>query len=171
MLLLINVDDISGETMPYLIEELMARGANSVHVVQAVTKKGRLEFLFFVDTSEQRVDALAGFLASETGTLGVRVFEPRHIRFAYRFCTVRLVLGPAGASMPLIPVKQVIDENGVVISLKAEQDALRRAVTRIKTAGVDVSLPALKRLVEQAAAGNAPCSLGDLSAKLEEEVL
>lgn len=41
MLLLVNVDDISGEVIPHVIDGLMARGAESVHVVQAITKKGR----------------------------------------------------------------------------------------------------------------------------------
>jgi len=42
----------------------MACGANSVHVVQAITKKGRLEYLFFVDANSEDVERLAAYLAS-----------------------------------------------------------------------------------------------------------
>lgn len=47
MLLIVNVDSITGEALPYLIDGLMARGASSVHAIPAITKKGRSEYIFF----------------------------------------------------------------------------------------------------------------------------
>ncbi|MBN2132260.1 MAG: DUF111 family protein [Sedimentisphaerales bacterium] len=170
MLLLLNVDDISGEHMPYLIDGLMERGAASVHVVQAITKKGRLEFLFFIDAPREAVNELAGFMASEAGTLGVRAFEPDHIRFEYHLRPVKLTFEPeSGIAPATVAVKEVVGKDGQVGSLKAEQEDLRRVVAQIRAAGQETSLPSLKRLVEQAAAGRVPISLGNIHAELEEE--
>ena len=33
MLILVNTDNVSGESLPYLIDSLMDRGASSVHAV------------------------------------------------------------------------------------------------------------------------------------------
>lgn len=149
MLLLANVDDVSGEVIPHAIDGLMARGACSVHVVQAMTKKGRLEYLFLVDTKEEFVDILASYLALELGTLGVRVFEPNHIKFAYRFCQVRLTVPEDAGVQALVRVKQLLDRDGQVISLKAELEDLRAALLELNQAEPQLSLKGLKRLVEQ----------------------
>lgn len=162
MLLLVNVDDITGEILPHVIDGLMARGANSAHVVTALTKKGRSGHLFFVDADAAVVDLLATYLASELGTLGVRVFEPRHIHFEYRFCPV--VLQSGDQVRATVQVKQIYDRTGRVISIKAESDDLGVALTELARAGETLTFTVLKRLVEQAAAGQTECRFGAVSA-------
>jgi uncharacterized protein (DUF111 family) len=165
MLLLVNVDDVSGEVIPHLIDGLMARGAESVHVVQAITKKGRLEFLFFVDAPAEQVEALGGFLAGEIGTLGVRVFDPHHIRFEYRVRQVRLTAQTSGDPVQvLVGVKEILGGEGQVVSIKAEYEDLRAAVARLEQVGLKVSFGALKRLVEQAALRQENGLAGELGA-------
>jgi len=150
MLMMMNVDDISGEALPHIIEELMNRGACSVHVVQGLTKKGRLEYLFWVDAPEEYVEPLGAYLATETGTLGVRVFDPKHIRFEYRFQRAQIQAGQGDvAVVALIKVKEVLNQDGQVISVKAESDDLRSALADLREGGIEVSFSALKRLVEQ----------------------
>ena len=166
MLLLVNVDDISGEEIPHVIDGLMARGACSAHVVQAVTKKGRLDYLFFVDAPEEQVEELAGFLACELGTLGVRVFSPRHLSFEYRVRRVRLTAQVGEASVQtLVAVKEILGESGRVLSVKAEFEDLRAALAQLEQAGVELSLTALKRLAEQTASGPGQCSLPNVQAE------
>jgi len=150
MLLLVNVDDVSGEAIPYIIEELTARGASSVHVVQALTKKGRLEYLFLIDAPEERVEALGEFLAAELSTLGLRILETRHIQFSYRMAQARLTVRAGGKPVQaLVRVKEVLNGEGQVISVKAEHEDLRAALARFQEAGAEVSLATLKRLAEQ----------------------
>jgi uncharacterized protein (DUF111 family) len=169
VLLLANVDDVSGELIPHAIDGLMARGACSVHVVQAITKKGRLEHLFLVDTKEEFVENLASYLALELGTLGVRVFEPEHIIFAYRFCQVCLTMPiHDDKKQVLVGVKQVLAADGQIISVKAENDDLREAHACLQDAGATISLTALKRLAELVAQGQTDASLGRISASLQE---
>ena len=152
MLIMMNVDDISGEALPHIIEGLMERGANSVHAVQALTKKGRLEYLFWIDAAEELVERLAGYLAAETGTLGVRVFDPHHIRFEYRIQQAQVSADCGGAELrTTIGVKEVLGSSGDVISVKAEWSDLRRTLLQFERAGIAISFATLKGLVEQAA--------------------
>ena len=167
MLLLVNVDDhISGEAIPHVIDGLMARGAKSVHVVQAITKKGRLEYLFFIDAPQERVATLGAFLASELGTLGVRVFDPRHICFEYRVRQVRLtVQADTEPVQAIVHVKEILGEEEQVISVKAESEELRAALARLEQAGAEMSFVALKRLAEQTALEQEGRSLGKVQAE------
>ena len=168
MLLLVNVDDISGEVIPHVIDGLTERGANSVHVVQAITKKGRIGYLFFVDAPEGRVDVLANFLARELGTLGVRAFDPHHICFEYRIRQVRLTAQTGTEPVrALVRVKEILGkEEGHVVSVKAEWEDLQAVLVQLEQAGVEVSLTALKRLVEQAVSGHEDGSLRDLQTEV-----
>lgn len=123
MLLLVNADNVSGEGLPYLIDGLMARGAASVHAVPAVTKKGRSEFLFFIDAPEAALDAVGSFLALELDTLGMRVFEPLHVPFApVRHARVDVAKGNRQSGS--VRVKVVENEEGGTLSCKAEFDDL-----------------------------------------------
>jgi uncharacterized protein (DUF111 family) len=169
MLLLVNADDVSGEVVPYVIAGLMERGAKSVHVVPAITKKGRTEYLFLVDTPGAQVETLAGFLATELGVLGVRVFDPQHIRFDYRFCKVHLTTPSGdGTEQTSVGVKQVLDAEGQVIAVKAENDELDNAHACLQGAGATISRAALKRLAELAAQSKTDVSLGPIIAAYEE---
>jgi uncharacterized protein (DUF111 family) len=166
MLLLVNVDDVSGEVIPRVIDGLMARGAMSVHVVQALTKKGRLDYLFFIDAPEERVEELGGYLACELGTLGVRAFDPRHICFEYRMQRARLIAQVCGERVEaFVSVKEVLGHDGRVVSVKAEWGDLEAALAQFERVGLQVSLTALKRLVEQAVLGREDCSLPNVQAE------
>ncbi len=154
MLILVNVDDISGELLPHVIDGLLARGADNVHAIQSVTKKGRLEYILFIDAPEDHLDELGSFLVSEVGTIGMRVVESRHIRFEYRIRRMQLTVGADGSPVQaLVRVKEVRDGQDQVVSVKAEYDDLRSAHARFERAGVGMPLTALKRLVEQCAVG------------------
>ena len=166
MLLMVNVDDVSGETISHVIEGLMALGAGSVHVTQGITKKGRPEFLFFVDSPEKRVEALGSFMASELGTLGIRVIETRHIRFDYRLMKVLLI--ESANEHPLevtVLVKEIQNNEGRIVSVKADYEDLKMAVTQFQQVGLDISFAALKGLVEQTVLGREDLSLDGVQAK------
>ena len=57
MLLMATVDDVSAETVPYIIERVISAGADNMHVVSAITKKNRMEYIVFVDVSKEKLDA------------------------------------------------------------------------------------------------------------------
>ena len=68
-----NVDDVSGEILGNLIENIMSKGAKDVTISYAITKKGRPTNLISVICDSNSVHDIMNLLISETGTLGVRV--------------------------------------------------------------------------------------------------
>ena len=167
MLLMANVDDVSGETVAFVIDELMTIGACSVHVVPAITKKGRPEYLFYVDAKEDLVEELGAYFARELGTIGMRIFETRHIAFQYRMETVRLSVTVAEDDRTLdVRVKKIINPAGEVVSAKADYEDIKSALKIIREDGryKALAFTALKGLAEQTALANANRSLGGIKA-------
>ncbi len=150
MLVMVNVDDVVGESVPYIIEKLMDLGAEGVHAIPTITKKGRPGFVFLIDTVRENVDAIGEFLVREVGTLGLRLFqEVEHIKFNYEIKETRLVLKNTNLVLPL-SVKIVRDRQGAVASIKAEYKDLKAAADALSRAGARTSLIALKEMVEAA---------------------
>ena len=148
MLILTTIDDVPGETIPYVIERTMDAGANNVHVVNAVTKKGRTEYMVFVDVDEARVDDVCAMLALELGTLGFKVLESRHKMMPYekKVKTVRISFDgtPVDAD---VSIKYLL-KDGKAISLKAEYEDVKSLALRLAEEGTPVALSRLKAMIE-----------------------
>lgn len=67
-----NVDDLSPELYPYVLERLFAAGAQDAWLTPIVMKKGRPAVTISVLCAPVRADALRQVLFRESGTLGVR---------------------------------------------------------------------------------------------------
>jgi uncharacterized protein (TIGR00299 family) protein len=67
-----NLDDASPEVTSFVVEELLAAGAQDAWLVPIVMKKGRAAVTIRVLCSADRADAMRRILFRETGTLGVR---------------------------------------------------------------------------------------------------
>jgi uncharacterized protein (TIGR00299 family) protein len=67
-----NVDDRSPEVTAYVVDQLLAAGAQDAWLVPIVMKKGRQAVTISVLCSAERADAMRRILFRETGTLGVR---------------------------------------------------------------------------------------------------
>jgi uncharacterized protein (DUF111 family) len=171
MLILVNVDDISGEIIPHVINGLISRGAESVQALQSVTKKGRLGYIFLIDAPEKAIDRLGGFLVAEVGTIGMRVLDSRHIRFDYRIRKVRLTARANGElAWAQVRVKETRNGQGQIVSVKAEYGDLQSALTQFEEAGIHMPLTALKRLVEERAMGQSDRSPDHIEVESIEEV-
>jgi uncharacterized protein (TIGR00299 family) protein len=68
-----NLDDMSPELIPYVIERLMAAGAQDAWAAPIVMKKGRPALKLGVLTSRAHMDPLLEVLFTETSTLGLRM--------------------------------------------------------------------------------------------------
>ncbi len=79
-----NVDDVTGEVLGHLIEQLMQAGALDVSVIAAVMKKGRSGNVIRALTRQEDMSRLARIIVMETGSLGVRVFPSLHRFVAQR---------------------------------------------------------------------------------------
>jgi uncharacterized protein (DUF111 family) len=157
MLIMANVDNIAGEAIPYIIEGLLAKGAQNVHVMQAITKKGRWESVFLVDAPEEKIEPVGDFLVSELGTLGFRILETRHVKFEYQILQLQLVACDETTGQELVRepvrVKLISNSRGQMASVKAEYEDLRICLGRLHQQGFDISFAALKNLVEHSALG------------------
>lgn len=153
MLVMVNVDNIAGEEVPYIIEELMKLGAKSVHAIPAITKKGRPEFIFLIDTTRENVAALGDFMVSEVSILGLRLFEEaEHIKFDYEMRKVKITLQDKASGQEalnlIVDVKLTRNSQGLVASAKPEYQGLSAGVDALAKANMNISLPALRGIIE-----------------------
>ncbi len=70
-----NVDDVTGETLGYLIDKLLSEGALDVQVIPTTGKKNRPSHIIQVITRPGDKYRIAKLLMIETGTLGVRIHD------------------------------------------------------------------------------------------------
>ncbi|MCC4769905.1 DUF111 family protein [Methanosarcina sp. DH2] len=154
MLLMTNVDNITCDQVPYLIEELMKLGAKNVHVVPALTKKGRPEYIFLIDSEKDTLDSLAEFMALETGALGVRLLKTEHYPFDYELRKLCLSFRDEN-DLPLwegeIDIKIVIGKEQKPLSARVEYEELKELASRVREAGLKLSMYEIKELIEERA--------------------
>lgn len=72
VLLETNVDDVTGETLAFVIEQLLAAGAHDAWLTPIIMKKGRPACTVSVLADPSDAAALRELLVRETGTMGVR---------------------------------------------------------------------------------------------------
>ncbi|MBL7199310.1 MAG: nickel pincer cofactor biosynthesis protein LarC [Anaerolineae bacterium] len=73
-----NLDDVTGETLGYAMEQLFAAGALDVWFTPIQMKKNRPGVMLSVLSPADKVEDLSRILMRETSTLGVRLFPPAH---------------------------------------------------------------------------------------------
>lgn len=132
-----NLDDVSGETLGYAAEKLLAAGALDVFFVPVQMKKGRPGTLLTVLAAPDRQADLLNVLFRETTTFGVRyelksraVLERETVTVATAWGEVRVKLGRwQGAAVSAHPefedCRKLAERHGV--PLRAVQDAARAA--------------------------------------------
>ena len=65
-----NVDDVTGQVLGNLIEELLAAGARDVSIIPAIMKKGRCGSIIQVIAKPEDSEVLARKMIEETGSSG-----------------------------------------------------------------------------------------------------
>ncbi len=146
---MINVDNVSGEVVPYLIETSIERGAHNVHVVPALTKKGRPEYLFFVDVSEKNLEPVIGFLLAELGSLGYRIIRDEHIAMDYDIEQVKVNLSSLGIPFDReVRIKVIRREDGSVLTANVEYEDLRSLTDSFEDDSVRLPMMKIKSMIE-----------------------
>lgn len=79
-----NVDDVTGEIIAYSLARLIEEGARDASAIPVVMKKGRSGHLIRVITYPDTTAHLAGVMARELGTLGIRCMPMVHRMVAER---------------------------------------------------------------------------------------
>ena len=127
-----NVDDVTGQVLGNLIDELLKAGARDVAVLPATMKKGRSGHIIKVIVKPGDSGRIARKIIEETGSLGVRVIPVKHRLTAKReMDEVGLELN---SKEYRIAVKISRDLHGILLNISAEFDDCKKA-------GLDSGIP------------------------------
>ncbi len=149
MLLMITVDDLPTEGLPYIIERTMKRGAKNIHVLNGITKKGRIEYIFLVEVSEKSLENISKFLALELGTLGMKIFHTDHIKLPFEIISRKVLVETKNTQLEMeVQVKYLKNDNDQVISLKAEYEDIKKIALKLESRGISIPLAKLKTVIE-----------------------
>lgn len=98
-----SVDDVTGEVISCAIARCMEEGARDASAIPVIMKKGRPGYLMRVICTREKSSVLAGLLARELGTLGVRCSPMVHRFVAER--TTREIPVTLRGQVRNLPVK------------------------------------------------------------------
>ena len=149
MLLLITVDDLPAEGLPYIIERSIERGAKNVHVLNAITKKGRMEYIFLVDVDKRSLEDVSSLLALELGTLGMKTLNTEHIMLPFEILSKNVTIKTKNEQyQSTVQVKYLKNKNNQVISLKAEYEDIKTMASELESKGIIIPFSKLKTIIE-----------------------
>lgn len=114
----INADDVSGEVLGNLFEELLAMGARDVAIIPATMRKGRQAHVIKVIAKSEDTAKLARKIIIETGSLGVRVIPSRNRLMASR--RIESVNFEVEGQVCEATVKIAMDSEGILLNISAE---------------------------------------------------
>lgn len=90
----VNLDDVSGEWLGYVMDLLFDAGANDVFYTPIYMKKNRPGVLLQLLSSRHKLDKMKEILFKETTTLGVRYYPLTVHRLERKFKIIETVWGP-----------------------------------------------------------------------------
>ncbi len=129
-----NIDDMSSEVYPFIIERLLDAGAMDAFVMPAIMKKGRAGNLLRVIAPAENLEEIKDIIFNETSTLGIRyhgvrrhVLERRIIKVKTKYGEIRVKVGY---------------HNGKVTTISPEYEDCRRIAEKSKVP--------LKKIYEEA---------------------
>ncbi len=114
----VNLDDISGEILGYVMDLLIDAGANDVYYTPIYMKKNRPAILLQLLCSKSKLDRMKAILFTETTTLGIRYYPLTVHRMERTFRTVSTKWGN-------ITVKEGVLE-GEVIKTSPEYEECKK---------------------------------------------
>nr|WP_295970844.1 nickel insertion protein [uncultured Bacillus sp.] len=103
----VNLDDIPGEWLGYLMDQLFEAGANDVFYTPIYMKKNRPGVLVQLLCKKQKINEMKKILFAETTTLGIRYYPLSVHRLARKFLKVKTEWGE-------VTVKQGIHEGEII---------------------------------------------------------
>ncbi|HEX8995738.1 MAG TPA: nickel pincer cofactor biosynthesis protein LarC [Ktedonobacterales bacterium] len=117
-----NIDNMTGETLGWLLERLMAEGALDVSYAPLQMKKNRPGVLLTVIAGPEDADRLAEMMLRESATLGVRLRTSERVIAGRRVEQIDTPLGPARVKLKLAGAQ--------VIAVSPEYEDLRALAER-----------------------------------------
>jgi uncharacterized protein (DUF111 family) len=144
-----TVDDLPAEGLPFIIERTLETGAKNVHVLTAMTKKGRMEYIVLVDVDEKFLDDVTSLLALEFGTLGIKAFQTEHIMLPFEILSKNVKVKAKNTILESkIQIKYLKNDKHRIINLKAEFEDIKNMALHLNSKGIKIPLSKLKTIIE-----------------------
>lgn len=137
-----NVDDVTGEVLGNLIEELMRIGAKDVSIIPATMKKGRCGHVIKVICDPRDSCRIAEEIVRQTGSLGIRVMATKHRWIVPR--EIEEVDVPIGGKNYRARVKISKDMHGRILEVSPEFEDAKRISDEL-----NVPLKEVMRIIER----------------------
>ncbi len=150
LLLLAQVDDVSGEVLQDVAERLHAAGAYNIQVLASLGKKGRPGHVLLVDIDAAREDDVAIVLGLELGAWGYRVLESRHRHFDITRSQRRVRIASASGDFEHTLGCKHIRKGDRLLGFKVEHADLVSLRDALDARGEATSLSHLRAAVETA---------------------
>lgn len=122
-----TLDDVTGETLGFIMERLLGEGALDVQVIPTVGKKNRPSHILRVISKLERAEKLNEVIFEESGTLGVRSYQVMREVASRRILTVGFKID--GKTLRA-RIKVSRDSKGKVIKVKPEYDDIAALASR-----------------------------------------
>ena len=149
LLIMVQVDDASGEVLQDVAERLHATGARNVQILASLGKKGRPAHVLLIDVPAHKEDEVAALLAAELGVWGYRVLESRHQHFDIRVQARPMNVRLGEGSFELEIGCKRIERHGKLLAVKVEHDHLVRLRDMLAARDHAISLRQLRTMLER----------------------
>jgi hypothetical protein len=164
-LLLVQIDNLSGELLGEALTRLCSAGAMNVQLLPTLTKKGRPGQLLLVDVRQDKLDFVEEALLAELGVTGWHRLTTQHVYVSTEIINRDLtVLTPVGVLLERVAGKRLTNSPSSVTPEYSSCVALRERLQA--ECGVRVPLRELIRLVSGALNNDGMTKI-DLSSQLE----
>ncbi len=149
MLIITALDDISGETVAYVIDLLLEQGANNVHVSQTVTKKGRTGLLFFIDVDKENLERISEIIMTELGSTGYNVIDTQHVHSQSKVAKHKIIIKAEEESLnETIRITSSYSLKGELVKIDPRPEDLKRIIKCTeKKLGINLPFRELKRKI------------------------
>jgi uncharacterized protein (DUF111 family) len=143
-----NIDDVSGELVGNLVEQL-AEVAKDVTVISGTTKKSRPTYLIRIISENTQLNSVLELLFDESGTLGARVQEVERIVLPRSILTTTVNIN---GNILDVRIKIVKDSDGRITNVKPEFEDIKMIATKcqipVKRAMDQIRSEVMKKLGE-----------------------
>ena len=148
LLILVQVDDATGETLQHVTERVIAAGARNVQILGTTTKKGRPGHVCLIDLPSEHEDEVARILAVELGAWGYRILESRHRHFDIALKARSLQVAHRAETLVAEVRCKYIRNAGRLLAVKADHDDLVRLQVALAQRGMEVAVRVLRAACE-----------------------
>ncbi|HZP86359.1 MAG TPA: nickel insertion protein [Burkholderiales bacterium] len=148
LLLLVQIDDATGETLQHATQQMLAAGARNVQLLSSTTKKGRPGHVCLIDVPTEREDDIALILGTELGVWGYRVLEARHRHFDISVEARTATVTSHAVTLTRSVRCKIVRKSDQLLAVKAEHDDLVQLQQALAQHGAQAPLRKLRALIE-----------------------